>query len=263
MTRVLADAADNVSGSDVAAADAASRISRQIGASSSTTTKLLTPTLAKPPLRIGVLDPASGDADAYMAEIMGFAAFPALSNATGAPAMSVPLYWNGDGLPIGVQFVGRLRRRSHAAAPRRPAEQARPWAAHRLAGGLMPAPVASFRPSSPRRENRLTAGRGGHVLLPDPLVQLLAQHRRVGREGEAQLRASCRAPATTVSSILSLMITGFADFSCQVKHLAVRPGSCRSAVGRRGGSPIRQSPSRSPFNVADPTGPVSPKRAPA
>ena len=33
--------------------------------------------------------------------------FTQLANLTGQPAMSVPLYWNKDGLPIGTQFVGR------------------------------------------------------------------------------------------------------------------------------------------------------------
>ena len=134
MTRVLADAADNVSGSDVAAAmQTLKRISRQIGRFFVDHDLLLTPTLAKPPLPIGVLDPASGDADAYMAEIMGFAAFPAMSNATGAPAMSVPLYWNGDGLPIGVQFVGRFGDEATLLRLAAQLEQARPWAARRPA----------------------------------------------------------------------------------------------------------------------------------
>lgn len=69
---------------------------------------LITPQLAQPPLEIGVHDPATDDMEAYMAAIVSFAAFPGLSNATGAPAMSVPLHWNEDGLPIVVQFISRF-----------------------------------------------------------------------------------------------------------------------------------------------------------
>jgi amidase len=37
-----------------------------------------------------------------------FVAFPAIvANITGAPAMSVPMFWSADGLPIGVHFLGR------------------------------------------------------------------------------------------------------------------------------------------------------------
>ena len=58
----------------------------------------LTPTLAAPPLPL-----------AEAAASASFIAFPAwVANATGNPAMSVPLSWNGEGLPIGVHFLGRF-----------------------------------------------------------------------------------------------------------------------------------------------------------
>ncbi len=33
--------------------------------------------------------------------------FTQIANITGNPAMSVPLYWNDAGMPIGTQFIGR------------------------------------------------------------------------------------------------------------------------------------------------------------
>ena len=40
-------------------------------------------------------------------QVFGFIPFTPLFNATGQPATSVPLYWNDEGLPIGMHFVGR------------------------------------------------------------------------------------------------------------------------------------------------------------
>ncbi|MCH7943996.1 MAG: amidase, partial [Proteobacteria bacterium] len=132
MTWYLAGLADAVSGADYAAAVAAlHRVGRQIGRFFLDYDVLLTPTLAKPPLAIGVLDPATDDAEAYAAAIHGFAAFPALSNATGAPAMSVPLYWNEAGLPIGVQFIARFGDEATLFRLAAQLEQARPWANRR------------------------------------------------------------------------------------------------------------------------------------
>ena len=132
MTWHLATLADQVSGADYAAAvQALHRVGRQIGRFFMDYDVWLTPTLAKPPLAIGVLDPATDDAEAYFAEIQSFAAFPALSNATGAPAMSVPLYWNDAGLPIGVQFIARFGDEATLFRLAAQLEQARPWANRR------------------------------------------------------------------------------------------------------------------------------------
>lgn len=67
---------------------------------------LLTPTLAQPPVPLGHLDMMMDDLDAYVDRLWRFAAFTYQFNVTGQPAMSVPLHWNSDNLPIGVQFVG-------------------------------------------------------------------------------------------------------------------------------------------------------------
>lgn len=67
----------------------------------------ITPTLAQPPLPLGSFEAMDGNPLSPVVTAGLFAAFTPLQNATGQPAMSVPLHWNAAGLPIGVHFVGR------------------------------------------------------------------------------------------------------------------------------------------------------------
>ena len=89
---------------------------------------MLTPTLAWPPFVSGSLQPSASETlamkvlgplkagslvkavagiDALANKVFEFMPFTPVFNATGQPAMSVPLHWNADGLPIGMHFVGR------------------------------------------------------------------------------------------------------------------------------------------------------------
>jgi amidase len=89
---------------------------------------LLTPTLGEPPLRIGEIDPRPGDPLAGMRRATQFVPFTPAFNTTGQPAINVPLHWNGDGLPIGVQLVAAYGREDILIRVASQLEAAHPWA---------------------------------------------------------------------------------------------------------------------------------------
>ena len=68
----------------------------------------LTPTLGEPPVTLGTLVYDGGDPIEHRRRTAGFAPFTFVGNVTGQPGMSVPLSWNGDGLPVGSHFLGRF-----------------------------------------------------------------------------------------------------------------------------------------------------------
>jgi amidase len=93
---------------------------------------LLTPTLALPPVPIGwTFEDTGGDPHLAFARQLLFTPFTGVINVTGQPAMSVPLYWSEDGLPIGVQFVGKPFAEATLFRLASQLEQARPWAGRR------------------------------------------------------------------------------------------------------------------------------------
>ena len=67
-------------------------------------------------------------------KVFGFIPYTPLFNVTGQPAMSMPLYWNADGLPIGTQFVGRFGDEATLFRIAGQVERAQPWA-HRIPPG--------------------------------------------------------------------------------------------------------------------------------
>ena len=92
---------------------------------------LLTPTMATPPLELGRLSLSPADVEAYRADVSLTIGYTALFNASGNPAMSVPLFWNAAGLPIGAQFAGRYGDEAMLFRLAAQLEAARPWGTRR------------------------------------------------------------------------------------------------------------------------------------
>jgi amidase len=88
---------------------------------------LLTPVLGRPPVKTGELDQTKST-DEIIAWLQAYCAFTPVANATGQPAMSVPLYWNAEGLPIGSHFIARHGDEATLLRLASQLEQARPWA---------------------------------------------------------------------------------------------------------------------------------------
>jgi Asp-tRNA(Asn)/Glu-tRNA(Gln) amidotransferase A subunit family amidase len=92
---------------------------------------MLTPTLVAPPVEIGWLDTMYLDVAVFGDRFSRFWGFTNLQNATGQPAISVPLHWNAEGLPIGVQFAGRFGDDLLLLQLATQLERAQPWFARR------------------------------------------------------------------------------------------------------------------------------------
>jgi amidase len=100
--------------------------SRRAVAATSAYDVVLTPTLAQPPAPVGWFT-AAGDPRAVFDRMVAWTPFTAVYNTTGQPAVSLPLHVSPDGLPIGVQLVGRPADEATLVRLAAQLEQARPW----------------------------------------------------------------------------------------------------------------------------------------
>jgi amidase len=92
---------------------------------------LLTPALAERPLPVGTLDPRAPDPMATFTRSGLFTPFTPVVNATGQPAISLPLFQGEDGLPLAVQLVGRPAGEGVLLALAAQVEEASPWSDRR------------------------------------------------------------------------------------------------------------------------------------
>ena len=102
------------------------RTGRQLGAFFEKYDVLLSTTIARTSLPLGTVR-MDGSAEQFEQAVAPMTPFTAVCNATGVPAMSVPLEWTDDGLPIGMHFVGRFGAEEMLYALAAQLEQARPW----------------------------------------------------------------------------------------------------------------------------------------
>jgi amidase len=91
----------------------------------------LTPTLPEPPVPLGSFDSTPENPLQGLFRAAAFVPFTPICNFTGQPAMSVPLFWNADGLPVGTQFIGRFGDEATLFRLAAQLEEARPWADRR------------------------------------------------------------------------------------------------------------------------------------
>jgi len=89
----------------------------------------LTPTLGHPPPLLGHFDAGVHGGEKVMGRFMVFLAFTTFANMAGLPAMSVPLWWTPDGLPVGSQFTAKAGAEDLLFRLAAQLETARPWAA--------------------------------------------------------------------------------------------------------------------------------------
>ena len=92
---------------------------------------LLTPTLAEPPPRLGEFDPAPDDPLRGFTRSAAFVVFTMPFNITGQPAVSLPLHWSADGLPIGVQLGAAYGREDLLIRVAAQLESTHPWSGRR------------------------------------------------------------------------------------------------------------------------------------
>jgi amidase len=105
------------------------RLAREIALFLSGYDAWLTPTLSTPPLPLGEITSTHDDPMRALENGGRTVGYPGVvANIAGNPAMSVPLWWNADGLPIGVHFLGRYGDEATLFRLAGQLESAQPWA---------------------------------------------------------------------------------------------------------------------------------------
>ena len=111
---------------DIEAIAAVHAAGRKMGTFLTSYDVILSTTLAGPPPKLGYFD-QNGDVQTFAERVTEYLSVTPLHNATGTPAVSVPLHWTADGLPVGVHFAGRYGEETTLLALAAELETAQPW----------------------------------------------------------------------------------------------------------------------------------------
>jgi amidase len=103
------------------------QFSRQIAMDCEPFDVVITPTMPQPPVKLGTFNQDGMGADGFLHLIGPHTAFTMPFNVSGQPAISLPLHWTEDGLPVGVQFAARYAEEAVLMRLAGQIEKARPW----------------------------------------------------------------------------------------------------------------------------------------
>jgi amidase len=92
---------------------------------------LVTPTIPEPPPPLGDFAAQPGNPFWPITRSVVEVAYTIPFNMTGQPAISLPLHWTADGLPVGTQLVAAYGREDLLLRVAAQLERARPWADRR------------------------------------------------------------------------------------------------------------------------------------
>ncbi|MCF6232882.1 MAG: amidase [Rhodobacteraceae bacterium] len=133
VTRGAIRHAEQVSGADyLEAVNQIHAFGRRMAHIFDTCDVLITPTLAAPPAPVGLLKPDNEDFVDYRTGkggVFDYSPFTAIFNASGQPAVSLPLHWSDAGLPVGVHLAMAFGDDERLMSLSAQIENAAPWAA--------------------------------------------------------------------------------------------------------------------------------------
>jgi amidase len=137
VTRQAAEQGRQISAHDyIRAVQTFHRTGRQLGAFFERHDVLLSPTIARVSLPLGEVR-MDGSGEQYQQGLAPMVAFTSVCNAAGVPAMSMPLASSEDGLPIGLQFMGRYGAEEMLFSLAAELERAQPWRDRKPAQGAL------------------------------------------------------------------------------------------------------------------------------